>query len=713
MQRSAARIEEIDISRPARALAVLRWSDYVLVVGCGLGALGFAVQLVLAAVGGADYLLTTAMAAALGYAAYAAWRHVGVIDPRVWRSYVWVLPLLACLSALAAVAVAVDWRRIGFAQRDSDLQAFSAIVTYLQFAAVALPGFVCVLRLRRMRVLSLGVPLTDVLASLNAHAGTSAASQTALRSDGRRRGVAYGVCGLALVLAANFAPMFLHGRPAEMVLRVSQAANLSGFFVLIRARRYFQVSADALLAVDKRAPILFLRSFADDERQRYGSSQRALLDFSLETRLANHFHRFGPFIAIGSPKDTVPQPGAARVLLSDEQWQPRVLDWMRAASVIIMYCGTTHWVNWELRQIVELGRATSLILMFPESRGWRPSRRQRDIAARTAQIRTVFQDTAWTEELTEFGDFTGLRAMLFRADGSMLMIKSRSRSRDAYHLAALIAHQQLLDPAIGAVPAGARAGAPARSRVKRIAAAVAVAAVAIAALGFYVVASSSGNRLAFHRGELYFDDAVTEAEAKGVGAYLVEQEIFSDQRAATVQLEKAETGYRLRFVITPAAIDAPLTSLQFGALGSDIARHVLKSDAIEVALCDDHLRPVKVVPPSVRVAFGKSELYYTHPIAADDAFAVGQHLKAAEYFSDERPTSVHLSREDNTYQLRFVVHPSRANDRDTIDAFNELAAAIADRALGAAPVVVQLCDDAFRTLHSERLERRVAVSGRR
>jgi hypothetical protein len=46
----------------------------------------------------------------------------------------------------------------------------------------------------------------------------------------------------------------------------------------------------------------------------------------------------------------------------------------------------------------------------------------------------------------EFSDFAGLRAMLFRADGSMLMIKSRSRSRDAYHPAALIAHQQLLDP---------------------------------------------------------------------------------------------------------------------------------------------------------------------------------------------------------------------------------------------------------------------------
>jgi hypothetical protein len=124
-----------------------------------------------------------------------------------------------------------------------------------------------------------------------------------------------------------------------------------------------------------------------------------------------------------------------------------VLGWMKDANLIIMYSGKTQWVNWELRKVIESGRATSLILMFPEIKGWRPSRRKQDIAARVEQIRTVFNDTPWNEELIEFGDFAGLRAILFRADGSTVMIKSRSRSRDAYHLAALIAHQQLLDSA--------------------------------------------------------------------------------------------------------------------------------------------------------------------------------------------------------------------------------------------------------------------------
>ena len=103
--------------------------------------------------------------------------------------------------------------------------------------------------------------------------------------------------------------------------------------------------------------------------------------------------------------------------------------------------------------------------MFPEIRGWRPSRRKREIAARAEHIREVFRDTPWAEELLAFSDFAGLRAMLFRGDGSMLMIRSGSRSRDAYHLAALIAHQQLIDPGINDTSVAARVQPRPRNRM--------------------------------------------------------------------------------------------------------------------------------------------------------------------------------------------------------------------------------------------------------
>ena len=365
----------------------------------------------------------------------------------MWRSYLWVFPLLTAYAIVVAFAILIDWASQE-ANAGQDLtQPLLGLFGTLWIAGVAVPGLVCVLLLRRMRVAPMGVAIGELLAGLERHSGASAPAVTKIERISLPRGFAYGAAGAVVLLGAIVAPLPTESKEAANVLRVIEQVQVLGFFLLVRARRYFQVSADSLLAVDKRPPILFLRSFDDDERQNYVDSRRALLDFSLETRLANHFERFGPFIAIGSPKESVPQPGAARVLLPDDQWQSRVLGWMKDASLIIMYSGKTHWVNWELRKVVESGRATSLILMFPEIKGWRPSRRKQDLAARVEQIRAVFRDTPWNEELMEFGDFAGLRAMLFRADGSMVMVKSRSRSRDAYHLAALIAHQQFLEPA--------------------------------------------------------------------------------------------------------------------------------------------------------------------------------------------------------------------------------------------------------------------------
>lgn len=703
VQPSAARITTIDIDRPARTLAVLRWSDAVLVLGCGFGALAMLPDLVLALVSSQwlDLVVQGAMAATLAFAAYTGWRHVGVIDPRVWRSYLWVFPLLAALTAFMALALATTWRSQG-ANPFDNVQSFVTVFSLLWFVGVAIPGFVCVLLLRRTRIAPLGVRLEDLLVGLSDHGGSSGLALTKHQRIGARRGLAYGLLGVAVLLGTTLAPLPTERRQGANVLRVTQQLNLLAFFLIVRARRYFQVSADSLLAVDKRPPVLFLRSFTDDERQQYGNSQRALLDFSLETRLANHFYRFGPFIAIGSPKETVPQPGAARVLLRDDEWQGRVLGWMKDAYLIIMYCGTTQWVNWELRQVIGSGRATSLILMFPEIKGWRPSRRKRDIAARVEQIRDVFKDTPWNEELLAFSDYAGLRAMLFRADGSVVIVRSRSRSRDAYHLAALIAHQQLLDPAHTAQTAVAHAHASQPRRSMVLAGTLASAAVAV--LGaVYLFAPGGDARLTFKKGELYYNGPVTQEEARSVGEYLVQQQFFSDEQASTVQLHQEQGLYRLRFVIDSAHADDLLAVIQFGTVGSEIARDVLGGRPIEVGVSDEHLNPIKVVPSSARLAFGKGELYYTDPITVAEANAVGKQLVQSGFFSDDKETSVHVSQEEGAYQLRFVIDPSRAADPEIRAAFRELSHAIAVKALGGRPVVVHLCDNHFRTMQRERM----------
>src|SRR5215470_14702014 len=215
---------------------------------------------------------------------------------------------------------------------------------------------------------------------------------------------------------------------------------------------------------NKRRPILFLRSFQDDEKVKSGGHERAFLDFSLEMRLANHFFKFGPFIAVGSPKDkdNVPEPGAVRVSLSDAQWRPRVMDWMQKARIIVLYAGRGQWQTWELARVVNIGQAPKLLLMFPEvkklsaSTGWRrwfllKSDINRELDSRLELARQAFMNTKWSVALARYTSARDIRAMLFPSDGSVVVIRSRPCNRDSYHLAALIAHYILLEMSTAAL----------------------------------------------------------------------------------------------------------------------------------------------------------------------------------------------------------------------------------------------------------------------
>jgi hypothetical protein len=443
---NVARIAEIDISKQARALAWLRLVDYALVIYCGYWALGLLGALVTDFPSYEDWFVLPSLVV-LCFAAYTGWRHVGVIDPAVWRAYRVVFPLLLAFCLWVAWASVPEGTLADLMKLEKDqfLEQFSALAFPLVIGVPVFIGWISLMLLRRMKITGMGVTVEKSLSRLTKQAGNSAVQVTGIRAINRPRGIAIGAAG-ALILVINLLPSAENRLLADAQIRIASQIQLLGFFLLVRARRYFQVDADSLLAVDRRPPILFLRSFDDDEKQTFKTfKKKALLDFSLETRLSNHFSRFGPFIAIGSPKETVPQPGAARVLLSNDEWQPRVVHWMKDSQVIIMYSGKTHWVNWELRQVIENTCATRLILMIPEIKKWRSAKRNEEISARVKQIREVFKGTPWEDELSNYDNFARLRAALFRADGSMIMIKSRSRSRDSYHLAALLAHQFMIE----------------------------------------------------------------------------------------------------------------------------------------------------------------------------------------------------------------------------------------------------------------------------
>ena len=116
------------------------------------------------------------------------------------------------------------------------------------------------------------------------------------------------------------------------------------------------------------------------------------------------------------------------------------MDWIKESALIVMYSGKTRGVNWELAKVIESERVPNLILMIPEV-----ATNEKDFAARISQLRVVFKNTSWYGSLDKVSEFQNVRALVFEGDGSIILITSRRRNRDAYHLAALIAHYILLE----------------------------------------------------------------------------------------------------------------------------------------------------------------------------------------------------------------------------------------------------------------------------
>jgi hypothetical protein len=116
-------------------------------------------------------------------------------------------------------------------------------------------------------------------------------------------------------------------------------------------------SADEVLAGDPRPPLVYLRSFDDDEGA-------AGLEYSLSDVLGD----VGPFVAVGRPGDKLPPLGVTRSYQRNEDWQSYVINLVDRAALVIMLAGRTKWLAWELKQCAARLRPERLVVLVPSQR---------------------------------------------------------------------------------------------------------------------------------------------------------------------------------------------------------------------------------------------------------------------------------------------------------------------------------------------------------
>lgn len=447
-----AELIDIDISESSWGLRNIRFLDY-LPIACGFGILGMIGLIFLSksATDIAPVITSIIITPGLFLGVCVGYIQIGVINERTWNYYLFILPILLITIILLIIGTflfIIDTLFI-LQKNISGLSEFISSIAILfyqgTFICVALISAQC---LRKLRLSQLRLSLVELLVRLRSYRKNPPVHLKTGRRLNSMLGVFLIAVGVTVISACTLVSV-IFGLPSifDTVLLLPQTI---GWFLLMRSRRYFQIDADSLLSADHRRPILFLRSFSDDQRLRFPDSFLRLiqkyLDFSLETRLANHFKYFGPFIAVGVSGETVPVRGAARAVLSHQEWIPKVSDWINEANVIVMYAGWTNWLSWELAKIIETGNISKLILIIPEVNGEARAIRAEHISLRIEHLKQVLKNTMWYKSLINLDNMEDIRAILFKDNGTIIAIRSELHNRDSYHLAALIAHYILMNP---------------------------------------------------------------------------------------------------------------------------------------------------------------------------------------------------------------------------------------------------------------------------
>lgn len=139
--------------------------------------------------------------------------------------------------------------------------------------------------------------------------------------------------------------------------------------------------AEDVLRRDKRAPVLYLRSFADDGHVIPLDPQKAVYESvgfrgpfaitkkleTFEEYLTRVFKKLGPVIALSTPNQGLPPAGAARILAlgPDNDWQERVKQLIDGSTAVLLIAGGSEGLMWELRQTVERGALSKTWIVFP------------------------------------------------------------------------------------------------------------------------------------------------------------------------------------------------------------------------------------------------------------------------------------------------------------------------------------------------------------
>jgi hypothetical protein len=136
---------------------------------------------------------------------------------------------------------------------------------------------------------------------------------------------------------------------------------------------------EAVLRDDARPPVVYLRSFKDEEIEsaalhrfkNFGLHKAMLADtvpnngVQEQDALGYVFRKIGPYIALGRPNEELPELGSSKLYVPNNEWQDTVRDLLNRSRLVIFRAGITDSLKWELAEIVRTVKPRQLLAILP------------------------------------------------------------------------------------------------------------------------------------------------------------------------------------------------------------------------------------------------------------------------------------------------------------------------------------------------------------
>lgn len=136
--------------------------------------------------------------------------------------------------------------------------------------------------------------------------------------------------------------------------------------LISRGRSMRAMTAMDLLRHDRRPPVVFLRSFDDDDLiDPSFTATNQLVPGRYENKLARVLDSIGPVVALGRPGESHPELGAARLYVKDENWRQAISELIDDAALVVAIVGDSPGLWWEIEFSMNRVPGERLLFFFP------------------------------------------------------------------------------------------------------------------------------------------------------------------------------------------------------------------------------------------------------------------------------------------------------------------------------------------------------------